>query len=433
MDTPNTRPISLLVAKVPVDLDALKIREDFPIFHRTVRDGQRLIYLDSGATSQKPQAVIDAESQFYSLTNAAVHRGAHQLAEEATDAYEGARQIVADFLNAQVEEIVFTKNATESLNLLAYAFSNSEPGARFTLTKGDRIVVTEMEHHANLIPWQQLAKRSGATLAWLGVEDEGRLDLSNLESVITADTKVVALTHQSNVLGTINPLSQIVMRAHEVGAVVILDACQSVPHMALDVVALGVDFLAFSGHKSLGPTGVGVLWGRSELLESLPPFLYGGSMIETVTMTEATWAPAPRKFEAGVPNMAQAVGLGAALKYLNAVGLSQIHSHEMKLTEQLLHGLGDNPDVEIFGPRNLEMRGGVVSFGLSNIHPHDLGQYLDSRGIAVRTGHHCAWPLNRRLGVNATTRASLYLYNDAEDISALLEGVRGAQKYFGSR
>ncbi len=429
MATPSTPTISNAV----VPLNALELRSDFPIFQRTVRGGQRLIYLDSGATSQKPQAVIDAESQFYSLTNAAVHRGAHQLAEEATDAYEGARQIVADFLGGKADEIIFTKNATESLNLLAYAFSNSGSGDRFNLTKQDRIVVTEMEHHANLIPWQQLAKRSEAELTWFGVDDEGRLDLSNLEAIISTNTKIVALTHQSNVLGTVNPLSQIVKRAHEVGAIVILDACQSVPHMKIDVSALGVDFLAFSGHKSLGPTGVGVLWGRGELLESLPPFLYGGSMIETVTMTEATWAPAPRKFEAGVPNMAQAVGLGAALNYLSNVGLSRIHSHEMELTQQLLHGLSENPAVEIFGPRNLEMRGGVVSFGLANIHPHDLGQYLDSCGIAVRTGHHCAWPLNRRLGVNATTRASLYLYNDSDDIDALLAGVRGAQSYFGSR
>ncbi len=414
-------------------LDAQELRKDFPIFQRTVRGGQRLIYLDSGATSQKPRVVIEEESNFYSLTNAAVHRGAHQLAEEATDAYEGARQIVADFLGAKLDEIIFTKNATESLNLLAYAFSNSEPSGRFHLKKQDRIVVTEMEHHANLIPWQQLAKRSGATLAWFSIDGQGRLDLSNIEEVITVNTKVVALTHQSNVLGTINPLTAIVKRAHEVGAIVILDACQSAPHLEIDVATLGVDFLAFSGHKSLGPTGVGVLWGRVDLLEQLPPFLYGGSMIETVTMAESTWAPPPRRFEAGVPNMAQAVGLGAALNYLNKIGLSRIHEHEMELTEQLLLGLSENSDVEIFGPNNLEMRGEVVSFGLANIHPHDLGQYLDSRGIAVRTGHHCAWPLNRRLGVNATTRASLYLYNDSLDIDALIEGVRGAQLYFGAR
>ena len=287
-------------------LDPGVIRKDFPIFNRTIRDGKKLVYLDSGATSQKPNAVIDAESDFYRNHNAAAHRGAHQLAEEATDAYEGARTKVAAFLGAQEEEIVFTKSATESLNLIAYAMGNAEAGNRFALTSKHRIVVTEMEHHANLIPWQQLASRTGAQLSWFEVTPEGRLDLSNMSSVISEDTKVVALTHQSNVLGTINPLEAIVKRAHEVGAVVVLDACQSVPHMPIDVKTLGVDFITFSGHKAVGPTGIGVLW--SSLLNDLPPFLFGGSMIETVTMTSATWAPAPRKFEAGVPNMAQAVG-----------------------------------------------------------------------------------------------------------------------------
>jgi cysteine desulfurase/selenocysteine lyase len=414
-------------------LDALSLRKDFPIFERTIREGKRLIYLDSGATSQKPRSVIDAESNFYMFTNAAVHRGAHQLAEEATDAYEGARAIVAQFLSARVDEVIFTKSATESLNLLAYAMSNAHEGNRFNISADDRIVVTEMEHHSNLIPWQQLSKRSGADLAWFKVDAGGRLDLTNIDSLITDKTRVVALTHQSNVLGTINPLDAIVARAHEVGAIVILDACQSVPHMEIDVVKLGIDFLVFSGHKALGPTGVGVLWGREELLAELPPFLFGGSMIETVTMTSATWAPAPRKFEAGVPNMAQAVGLGAALKYLEQVGLNNVHNHELDLTDRLLRGLEKNSAVHIFGPLDLEMRGGVVSFALENIHPHDLGQFLDSQGIAVRTGHHCAWPLNHKLGVTATTRASLYLYNDAADVDALLQGVLDAQVYFGSR
>ncbi len=272
--------------------DALAIRKDFPIFDRTIRDGKRLVYLDSGATSQKPQVVIDAELDFYRLHNAAVHRGAHQLAEEATDIYEGAREIVAQFIGASVDEVVFTKSATESLNLIAYAMGNAAAGNRFHLSAGDGIVVTEMEHHANLIPWQQLAARTGTTLSWFDVTPEGRLDLSAIDSIITEKTKVVALTHQSNVLGTINPLDAIVARAHQVGAVVVLDACQSVPHMKLDVTELGVDFLVFSGHKAVGPTGVGVMWGRSELLAELPPFLTGGSMIETVTMTGATWAPA---------------------------------------------------------------------------------------------------------------------------------------------
>ena len=411
--------------------DAHAIAKDFPILDRTIRDGKRLVYLDSGATSQKPNVVIEAESNFYRLHNAAVHRGAHQLAEEATDAYEGAREIVATFLNASVDEIIFTKSATESLNLISYAMGNAAPGNRFHLKAGDSIVVTEMEHHANLIPWQQLAARTGATLKWFSVTDEGRLDLSQINSVIDAKTKVVALTHQSNVLGTINPLDAITKRAHEVGAVVVLDACQSVPHMKTDVKALDVDFLAFSGHKAVGPTGVGIFWGRAELLADLPPFLTGGSMIENVTMESATWAQAPRKFEAGVPNMAQAVGLGAALTYLTGIGMEKIHQHEIALTKYLLEGLSAISDLRIIGPKTTELRGGVVSFTLGDIHPHDLGQYLDSQGIAVRTGHHCAWPLTRKLGVPATTRASVYLYNTTDDLDALIVGVQGAQKYFG--
>ena len=409
-------------------LDVARIRQDFPIFERTIRDGKKLVYLDSGATSQKPRAVIDAESNFYRFHNAAVHRGAHQLAEEATDAYEGARQKTAQFLGANSDEIVFTKGATESLNLLAYSMGNAEPGNRFALTPKDRIVVTEMEHHANLIPWQQLARRTGAQLAWFEVTSEGRLDLSNINSVITEDTKVVALTHQSNVLGTINPLDAIIARSHEVGAVVVLDACQSAPHMALDVTELGVDFLAFSGHKSLGPTGVGVLWGA--LLEELPPFLYGGSMIEDVTMSSATWAHAPKRFEAGVPNMAQAVGLGAALDYLSAIGMKEIAHHEAMLTSYLLGRLQEIPQLNIVGPSNTLSRGAAISFTLEGVHPHDVGQYLDDQGVAVRTGHHCAWPLTKKLGLPATTRASLYLYNDESDCDALIEAVIGAQRFF---
>ena len=411
--------------------DALAIRKDFPIFQRTIRDGKRLVYLDSGATSQKPSVVIDAESDFYRLHNAAVHRGAHQLAEEATDIYEGARETVAAFINASVDEVVFTKSATESLNLVAYAIGNALPGNRFHLKEGDGIVVTEMEHHANLIPWQQLAARTGASLSWFEVTPEGRLDLSSIDAVITEKTKVVALTHQSNVLGTINPLAAIVKRAHEVGAVVVLDACQSVPHMKVDVKELGIDFLAFSGHKAVGPTGVGIFWGKSDLLAELPPFLTGGSMIETVTMTGATWAPAPKKFEAGVPNMAQAAGLGAALKYLSAIGIENIHHHEIALTTYLLGKLSEVDGLSIVGPKSMQDRGSSISFTFGDIHPHDLGQFLDSQGIAVRTGHHCAWPLNRKMGVVATTRASLYLYNTEEDCDALVAGILDAQKYFG--
>jgi len=411
-------------------LDTASIRRDFPIFTRTVRDGKKLVYLDSGATSQKPESVISAEANFYRMHNAAVHRGAHQLAEEATEAYEGGRESVAKFLGATVDEIIFTKSATESLNLLAYAFSSGDSLNRFQIKRGDRIVVTEMEHHANLIPWQQLAKRTGAELVWFEVTPDGRLDLSKIAELINSNTRVVALTHQSNVLGTINPLEQIVARAHEVGAVVVLDACQSAPHKVIDVEKLGVDFLTFSGHKALGPTGIGVLWGRSELLEDLPPFLFGGSMIENVSMLDATWAPSPRRFEAGVPNMAQAVGLASALEYLTNVGLEKISAHELLLTEQLLSGLSKIDGAKVFGPESTVDRGGTVSFTVGAIHPHDLGQYLDSQGIAVRTGHHCAWPLTRKFGITATTRASFYLYNEASEVEALLAGIAGAQEYF---
>ena len=408
----------------------IEVRKDFPIFTRTIRDGKRLVYLDSGATAQKPQSVIDAEVDFYRLHNAAAHRGAHQLAEEATDLFEGARAKVATFIGAAVEEVVFTKSATESLNLIAYAMGNATLGNRFHLSAGDEIVVSQMEHHANLIPWQQLAARTGAVMRWFDVTPEGRLDLSQIPQLITSKTKVIALTHQSNVLGTINPLTEIVAAAHAVGAVVVLDACQSVPHMKVDVAQLGVDFLAFSGHKTVGPTGVGIMWGRSALLEELPPFLTGGSMIADVSMTTATWAPAPAKFEAGVPNMAQAVGLGAAVDYLSAIGMDVVAEHEHMLTKDLMGKLLGINEVALVGPRTMEARGGALSFTVAGIHPHDLGQFLDSQGIAVRTGHHCAWPLTRSLGVPATTRASLYLYNTVEDNDALIDGIEAAMRYF---
>lgn len=411
--------------------DPVAIRRDFPIFDRTIRDGKRLVYLDSGATSQKPQVVMDTEVDFYRHHNAAVHRGAHQLAEEATDIYEGARETVAAFIGGKVDEVIFTKSATESLNLVAYAMGNAPIGNKFHLSEQDSIVITEMEHHANLIPWQQLAARTGAQLTWFEVTPEGRLDLSNINSVITEKTKVVALTHQSNVLGTINPLDAIIKRAHEVGAVVVLDACQSVPHMRINVAELDIDFLAFSGHKAVGPTGVGIFWGRAELLEELPPFLTGGSMIESVTMSSATWATAPRKFEAGVPNMAQAAGLGAALKYLSAIGMDAIHSHELEITRYAMEALLQVDGLRIMGPNTMDSRGASLAFTVGEIHPHDLGQFLDSQGIAVRTGHHCAWPLNKKMGVQSTTRASFYLYNTHEDCDALVTGVRDAQKYFG--
>ena len=414
-------------------LNLSAIRADFPILKREIRGTNRLIYLDSGATSQKPNSVMAAERDFYENHNAAVHRGAHQLAEEATELYEGARAKVAAFINADIDEVIFTKSATESINAIAYSLGNARAGSKFHIKPGDRIVVSEMEHHANLIPWQELSARTGAELVWFKVSDNGRLDLSNMDELINERTKIVALTHQSNVLGTIVPLDQVTAKAHSVGALFVLDACQSVPHYKVDVKALNVDFIAFSGHKMLGPTGVGILWGKKSLLDEMPPFLTGGSMIETVTMERATYLGAPKRFEAGVPNMAQAIGLGAAVDYLNAIGLDEIHAHEVELTKRALDGLQSIRGLSVIGPKDLEMRGGVVSFAVEGVHPHDLGQALDQYGIAVRTGHHCAWPLMRRFKTVATTRASFYLYNDFDEIEALVDGVERARKYFESR
>jgi cysteine desulfurase/selenocysteine lyase len=407
-----------------------EIRKDFPIFSKVMRGENRLVYLDSGATSQKPFQVLDAERKFYETNNAAVHRGAHLLAEEASIAYEGARQVLADFINAELDEVIFTKSATESINALAYSFGNSEVDSRFALQPGDRIVVSELEHHANLIPWQQLGKRTGAELAWFPIDSDGRLDQSELDSLINKKTKIVAITHQSNVLGTIVPLEKIVKRAHSVGAVVVLDACQSAPHFAIDVKTLGVDFLAFSGHKALGPTGIGILWGRSEYLNQMEPFLTGGSMIESVTMTEAKWAQSPKRFEAGVPNMAQAVGLAAAIGYLNNLGMDNVAKHEKELTAYALNKFSELKNVDVIGPKNNLDRGSVLSFTIEGIHPHDVGQVLDQYGVAVRTGHHCAWPLMKKLGLVGTTRASFYVYNDEADVDALVDAVLQAQKYF---
>ena len=411
-----------------MSVDLSKYKKDFPIFARKVRGGNPLIYLDSGATSQKPEAVITAEANFYRTINAAVHRGAHLLAEEASEAYESARANVAKFIGAKTDEVIFTKSATESLNMIAYSLGN--PASTPHISAGDEIVVSEMEHHANLIPWQQLAKRTGAKLNWFSITKDGRLDLSNIANVITKKTKIVAITHQSNVFGTIIPLAEITKAAHAVGALVVLDACQSAPHFAIDVKELDVDFLAFSGHKTLGPTGVGVLWGKAEVLEKLEPALFGGSMVDSVTMEGATWASAPRKFEAGVPNMAQAVGLSAAIDYLNTVGMEKIFEHEQELTEQLLTGLSKISGVNVVGPLDMKDRGGVVSFTIDGVHPHDVGQVLDQYGIAVRTGHHCAWPLMKKLNLVGTTRASFHLYNDANDITALLEAIEKVKSYF---
>ena len=411
-----------------MSVDLSKYKKDFPIFARKVRGGNPLIYLDSGATSQKPESVISAEANFYRTINAAVHRGAHLLAEEASEAYESARANVAKFIGANTDEVVFTKSATESLNMVAYSLGN--PGSTPHISAGDEIVVSEMEHHANLIPWQQLAKRTGAKLTWFSITKDGRLDLSDISKVITKKTKIVAITHQSNVFGTIVPLTEITKAAHSVGALVVLDACQSAPHFAIDVKKLDVDFLAFSGHKTLGPTGVGVLWGKAEVLEKLEPALFGGSMVDSVTMEGATWASAPRKFEAGVPNMAQAVGLSAAIDYLNIVGMDKIFEHEQEMTQQLLTGLSKISGVNVVGPLDMKDRGGVISFTVDGVHPHDVGQVLDQYGIAVRTGHHCAWPLMKKLNLVGTTRASFHLYNDSDDIYALLEAIEKVKSYF---
>ncbi|MFC3449182.1 cysteine desulfurase [Amycolatopsis speibonae] len=418
-----------------VPLDVAAIRADFPILTRTVRDGKPLVYLDSGATSQKPAQVLAAERRFLETSNAAVHRGAHQLAEEATDAYESARVRIAEFVGASPHELVFTKNATEGINLVAYAMSNAATAGpeaeRFKIGPGDEIVITEMEHHANLVPWQQLCQRTGATLKWFSVTADGRLDLSNVDDLITERTKVLAFTHQSNVLGTINPVEFLVKKAREVGALVVLDACQSVPHFPVDLHKLDVDFAAFAGHKMVGPYGIGVLYGRRELLEAMPPFLTGGSMIEMVRMEQTTFAAPPQRFEAGTPMTSQAVGLGAAADYLSAIGMDRVAAHEHLLTEAALTGLGEIPGVRIIGPTDMADRGGLVSFVIDGVHPHDSGQVLDSLGVAVRVGHHCAWPLHRACSVPATVRASFYVYNTLSEVDALVNGVREAQKFFG--
>ena len=412
-------------------IDVAAIKRDFPIFNEKMRGGKRLVFLDNGATSQKPIQVLDAERNFYATSNAAVHRGSYYLAEKASEAYEGARQKVADFLGVLADEIVFTKSATESLNLLAVSFERSK--GRLGIGAGDEIVLSELEHHANLLPWQQLAKRTGAVLKWFEMNQDGSLDLSRMDEVITSRCKVVAITHQSNVLGSVPDIAPIIAAAHAVGAVFVLDGCQSVPHQPVDIGAIGADFLVFSGHKALGPTGIGVLWGRQELLSEMEPFLYGGSMIETVTMTEATWAPAPKRFEAGVPNMGQAVGLAAGLDYLRNVGMANIHQWELSLTEYALAGLHAIEGVTVVGPQDLVNRGGVISFTVEGLHPHDIGQVMDQYGVAVRTGHHCAWPLIRKLGLTGTTRASFYLYNDFSDVDVLIESVIGARDYFRTR
>lgn len=419
-----------------------RIRADFPILARTVREDRPLVYLDSGATSQKPSVVLDAEHEFYTKHNAAVHRGAHQLAEEATEAFESARATVAAFLGGQSDEIVFTKNGTEAINLVAYALSNAgAPGAvdgadpvvaaRLQIGAGDEIVVSVMEHHANLVPWQELARRTGATLRWIDVTDDGYLQAP--ETVIGDQTRVVALTHVSNVLATHNDLAPYVAAARSVGALVVIDACQSVPHMPVDVTALDADFVVFTGHKVLGPSGIGVLWGRAELLAAMPPFLTGGSMIEMVRMEGSTYAPPPQRFEAGVPVAAQAVGLAAACDYLCEVGMDRVAAHDQVLMRHTLEALATRPWVTVLGPADPAVRVGAVAFTVEGVHPHDVGQILDDRGIAVRTGHHCAWPLHRRLGVTASTRVSFGIYTSIEEIDAFLGALDEVPAIFGVR
>jgi cysteine desulfurase / selenocysteine lyase len=417
-------------------LDVSTVRADFPILARTVRGGSPLVYLDSANTSQKPRQVIDTLTEFYERHNANIHRATHELGEEATEAYEGARIKVARFIGTPDEtEVIFTKNVSEAINLVAYSIGNATSGnfaSPLRLREGDEILITEMEHHSNIVPWQLLCERTGARLRWFGVTGDGRLDLSNADELITARTRLVSLAHQSNVLGTVNPVTQIAERAHAVGALVLVDAAQSAPHGLVDVASLGADLVGFTSHKMCGPTGIGVLWGRRELLEELPPFLGGGEMIESVWMDHSTFAPPPHKFEAGTMPIAQAVGLGAAVDYLTALGPERIQAHEQELLEHALPALTEIDGLRVLGPAEAVDRGGAISFTLEGIHPHDLSQVLDDRGIAVRAGHHCAWPLHRAMGVQASTRASFYLYNTHAEVDALTDGIRHAQKFFGT-
>jgi cysteine desulfurase / selenocysteine lyase len=412
----------------PLDIDA--IRADFPILKRVMRGGNQLAYLDSGATSQRPWQVLDAEREFLVTSNGGVHRGAHQLMEEATDAYEQGRADIAAFVGASTDpadELVFTKNATESLNLVSYVLGDK----RFerAVGPGDVIVTTELEHHANLIPWQELARRTGATLRWYGVTDDGRIDLDSLE--LDERVKIVAFSHHSNVTGAEAPVAELVARAKAVGALTVLDACQSVPHRPVDFHTLDVDFAAFSGHKMLGPNGIGVLYGRRELLSAMPPFLTGGSMIETVTMEATTYAPPPQRFEAGTPMTSQVVGLAAAARYLGAIGMDAVEAHELELVAAALDGLSGIDGVRIVGPTSMENRGAPVSFVVDGVHAHDVGQVLDDEGVAVRVGHHCALPLHRRFGLAATARASFAVYNTPDEVERLVAGVRRALDFFG--
>jgi len=413
------------------------VRADFPLLTRTLRDGRALVYLDSGATSQKPEVVLDAEQDFYRQRNAAVHRGAHQLAEEATEAFESARGRVAAFVGADADEIVWTSNATAGINLVAYAMSNATAGRggpaarRFALGEGDEIVVTVSEHHSNLVPWQELALRTGATLRWIGVDDAGRMRLEQLDTVVTGRTKVLAFTHASNVTGAITPVAPFVERARAVGALTVLDACQTVPHLPVDLRALGVDFAVFSGHKMLGPTGVGALYGRRELLEAMPPVQFGGSMVEVVTMERTTFAPPPQRFEAGTQMVAQVVGMAAAADYLSELGMAGVAAHEHHLAGLLLDAVASVPGMRVIGPTDTHDRLATVSFVAEGVHAHDVGQVLDDSGVAVRVGHHCAQPLHRRFGVAASARVTAAVYTTDAEVEAFREALAGVRVFFG--
>jgi cysteine desulfurase/selenocysteine lyase len=435
-----TTPATLERALPAMDnAEVLRIRNDFPVLGQLV-NGRPLVYLDSGATSQNPLSVIEAEQEFYEQRNAAVHRGAHFLAVEATEVFEDARQTVADFIGADYSETVWTSNATEGLNLVSYALSNAALWAAqgrgdarlkdLGIGPGDQIVVTEMEHHANLIPWQELAFRTGATLRYIPINDAGSLQMDEAADILGSRTKVLAFTHASNVLGTINPVQELVELGRKAGALVVLDACQSAPHLPLDVKALDVDFAVFSGHKMLAPTGIGVLYGKQEILDILPPFLTGGSMITTVTMDRAEYLPAPQRFEAGTQRISQAVALAAAANYLTETGLERVHRWESELGQRMVAGLENIPGIRVLGPAAGQERIGLAAFAVEGVHAHDVGQFLDSQGIAVRVGHHCAQPLHRRLGLTATTRASAYLYNTTDDVDAFLESVAEVRSYF---
>ncbi len=418
--------MTLAGSKTASSLDVQVLRSDFPILSRTV-NGKPLVYLDNAATTQKPRSVVQSLVDYYEKYNANVHRGVHTLSMEATDLTEDARKKVADFINApEPETVIWTRNATEGMNIVAYSWGRGH------IKPGDEIVTTPMEHHSNLVPWQEIATERGATLRFIPMSDDGTLDLSDVDSIITERTKLLAFTHASNSLGTINPAKLLTEKAHAVGATVLVDGAQSVPHMPVDVQDIGCDFLSFSGHKMMGPTGIGALYGKRELLEDMEPFLTGGEMVLQVTYEKASWADLPWKFEAGTPNIADSIGMGAAVDYLSALGMENVREHEKLITAYALERFKEIEEVDVFGPQDPELRGGVVSFHNEDVHPHDLGTFLDQQGIAVRTGHHCTMPLMGKLGVVATARASFYVYNTEQEVDALVDGVKGALRYFGN-